>query len=180
MSYLELLHKRVDTLSLNEESRALIKTLIQQRRSPNRWRVEEVLRIWEISPEQSKKLPGVESTVIWIEEGNDKAGLKHIVERHSEEFDYRGIPEDKIAELVEAATTLGTLAGRQGKEDRRPPPRPILVLYFYGKPFAVAISVGSNGFVVGMNPRNFEQAAAAAGLDKTQVKEVSSWPKVVV
>ncbi|EER39598.1 predicted protein [Histoplasma capsulatum H143] len=56
-----------------------------------------------------------------------------------------GITKDQLAELAEAATTVGYLSGMQ---DHRQPGRPIFALSFYGKLVAVAILIGSNGFVV--------------------------------
>jgi len=55
--------------------------------------------------------------------------------------------------------------------------RPILLLYFYDKPIAVAISIGSNGFVVGMNPRNFDDFATKAKISLDHLRAISSWPR---
>ena len=31
--------------------------------------------------------------LVWLEEGNDNAGLKHILERHEKEFEAKGIED---------------------------------------------------------------------------------------
>ena len=55
------------------------------------------------------------------------------------------------------------------------PGRPILLLFFHDKPIAVAISVGDNGFVAGMNPRNFEEFRDEAGIS-LDLMNIPTWP----
>lgn len=79
---------------------------------------------------------------------------------HAHEFRKFDITNDQLPEVAEAATKiwiLGFLQGKKGNELDRP----IFALNFYGKPLAVAVSVGSNGFVIGMN---------GSSLDKFKVK----------
>lgn len=57
-------------------------------------------------------------------------------------------------ELAEASTSIGLPMGIQGQRGRS---RPIYGLFFYGKPLAVAVQVGSNGFVVSMNKHSLEE-----------------------
>jgi hypothetical protein len=57
-------------------------------------------------------------------------------------------------ELAEASTSVGLQVGSQGRRGRA---RPIFGLFFYGEPVAVAVQVGSNGFVVSMNPSTLDK-----------------------
>ncbi|KAF2127571.1 hypothetical protein P153DRAFT_358444 [Dothidotthia symphoricarpi CBS 119687] len=131
---------------------------------------EEVMRIWQIST--SRNIPGLTHEILWIEQGTDRAGYKHML-KHKADFEKVGVSEDKLAEVAEAATTVGKPGGMQGNKS---PGRPILGLFFHKKPLAVAISVGSNGFVVGMNPSNFDNFLEKAGIDQNEVEELHSWP----
>jgi uncharacterized protein YukE len=83
--------------------------------------------------------------VVFLENGNSRAGLQHIVERHEGDFANVGVPKDKIAKLVFAAVTTGRVVGGQRT-------RPIYEVMFEGKTFKLAVSVGDNGFIVGANP----------------------------
>ncbi|WP_063126090.1 hypothetical protein [Nocardia fusca] len=83
--------------------------------------------------------------VVFLEKGNDRAGLEHIL-RHSGEFGDKGIPESEIPNLVMKAVTEGEVVGTQGKN------RPVYEILHNGQPVRIAVSVGSNGFVVGANP----------------------------
>jgi len=60
-----------------------------------------------------------------------------------------GIPESSIPDLIETAITGGKLLGYQG----RGVGRPIYEVLFEGKILKIAITVSSNGYVVGMNVR---------------------------
>jgi hypothetical protein len=83
--------------------------------------------------------------VIFLEKGNARAGLEHILTRHADDFGRAGVPRDQIDDFVIQATTRGTQVGMQGT-------RPIYEVIYNGVRRRVAVSVGSNGFVVGANP----------------------------
>lgn len=83
--------------------------------------------------------------VIFLENGNSRAGLLHIKERHAGDFANLGVPESKVGKLVFTAVTEGTVVGTQRT-------RPIYEVVFEGKTYRVAVSVGDNGFIVGANP----------------------------
>lgn len=51
--------------------------------------------------------------------------------------------------------------------------RPIFRLIFYGKPVAFAISVGTNGFVIGMNRSSRKTTTKMANLT---YEEFAKWP----
>jgi hypothetical protein len=133
--------------------------------------VENVVGIWRIA---DGTIPGVERSILWVEDNLPSAGYRHMLE-HAREFEQLGIRHDKLAELAEAATTIGHPGGEQkGGEG---PGRPIFVLSFYGKPLAVAITVGSNGFVVGMNRSSLEAFKERTGFSDEDVKRLASWPR---
>jgi uncharacterized protein YukE len=83
--------------------------------------------------------------VIFLENGNSRAGLLHIKQRHAGDFANLGVPDGKIGKLVFTAVTEGTVVGTQRT-------RPIYEVMFEGKTYKIAVSVGSNGFIVGANP----------------------------
>ncbi len=76
---------------------------------------------------------------------------------------------------AEAATTVGYPGGEQ-KGGMNTPGRPIFGPSFYGQPLAVAISVGSNGFVVGMNRSSLETFKQKTGLRDEDIAGLASWP----
>lgn len=91
---------------------------------------------------------GKDGRIAFLEKGNEKAGLKHIQERHGKEFAEKGIAEDELPDAVMTAVTEGKVVGSQG----RPPGRPIYEYTYKGETRRMAVSVGNNGFVVGANP----------------------------
>lgn len=88
--------------------------------------------------------------IVFLEEGNSRAGLKHIIEEHADDFERSGIAREDIPDLVMQAATKGKKVGSQGKGDGRP----IYEVEFKGQKRRVAVTVGNNGFVVGANPKS--------------------------
>jgi hypothetical protein len=80
--------------------------------------------------------------------GKGGAGLAHVLEEHADDFARRGISQDQIPDAVMTAVTEGKIVGYQGRSTGRP----IYEFTFNGETHYVAVSVGSNGFVVGANP----------------------------
>lgn len=91
---------------------------------------------------------------------------------HANEFQKFNITNDQLPKVAEAATKIGILGFLQGKRGNETD-RPVFALNFYDKPLAVAVSVGNNGFVIGMN---------GSSLDKFKVKtkytdeDLPPWP----
>ncbi|WP_330437878.1 WXG100 family type VII secretion target [Micromonospora sp. NBC_00821] len=83
--------------------------------------------------------------IVFLETGNDRAGLAHITSRHADDFAKVGVPEEKIPDLVFTAVTRGEVVGTQRT-------RPIYEVLFEGRTYKLAVSVGNNGFIVGANP----------------------------
>ena len=90
--------------------------------------------------------------IIWLEKGslNGKpSGLLHILDAHESDFNNKGISTEDIADFVLTAVSKGKIIGYQGKGTGRP----IYQVVYYGKIYKVAVTVGSNGYIVGANPR---------------------------
>ncbi|KAL2359231.1 hypothetical protein RJZ56_007922 [Blastomyces dermatitidis] len=136
--------------------------------------VDRVVRIWSVS--ETLRIPGLQQPVLWIEDNSPAAGYQHML-AHANEFRQLGISEEQLGEVAEAATTVGYPGGQQGGS-KKGPGRPIFALAFYGKLVAVAISVGSNGFVVGMNRSSLEQFLERTGVNRAELEDLASWPNV--
>ena len=85
--------------------------------------------------------------VVFIERGNAASGLQHIIQEHGEQFIQAGVPEDKIPDLLMQALKSGKIVGQQSKRGDRP----IYEVSYEGKTLRIAITTGSNGYVVGAN-----------------------------
>ena len=84
--------------------------------------------------------------VVFLEKGDDEAGLQHILNRHADDFERRGIPKEEIPDAVMDAVTKGEHVGIQGRG------RPVYEVEIRGKIQRIAVSTGNNGFIVGANP----------------------------
>ncbi|HCW54409.1 MAG TPA: hypothetical protein DG753_11885 [Clostridium sp.] len=89
----------------------------------------------------------VDGKLVWLENGNSKAGLEHIMS-HADDFASKGIPKDQIKNLVMDGLNKGEIIVYQG--------RPIYEVIFNGEKHRVAITVGNNGFIVGANPSSIK------------------------
>ena len=49
--------------------------------------------------------------VVFLESGNTKAGLQHIIDAHADNFANIGVQQSKIPDVVMQAATQGKLAG---------------------------------------------------------------------
>jgi len=87
--------------------------------------------------------------IIFLEKGNSKAGLQHIVKEHGDQFSQIGVSEARIPDVVMKAVTDGKIVGYQGTGTGRP----IYETMINGKKYNIAVTVGNNGFIVGANLR---------------------------
>lgn len=87
--------------------------------------------------------------IIFLESSNDKSGLAHIVKEHGEQFAQIGVPESRIPDVIMGAVADNKIVGYQGSGTGRP----IYETTINGKKFNIAVSVGSNGYIVGANLR---------------------------
>ncbi|KAL1837274.1 hypothetical protein VTJ49DRAFT_4060 [Mycothermus thermophilus] len=113
---------------------------------------------------------------MWIETGNEKAGLQHMTtEKKTREWATQGIPSEKQAEmlplLAKAWTTSGRHIGYQGKGTGRP--KMAVALREEGVPpeqakiYRGAYTAANNGFGVGMNTISSAPIKPAPATDKT-------------
>jgi len=93
------------------------------------------------------KLPN--GKIVFLETGNTRAGLQHILEKHGVDFVNKGIPADLIPDAVLTAITNGTIVGYLGSGRE---PRPIYQVNFQAQNLYIAVTVSQNGFIVGANP----------------------------
>ena len=76
--------------------------------------------------------------IVWLETGNSRAGLNHIIERHRQEFLKKGISESEIPNYLMTAVKNGQIVGMQRT-------RPIYEFTYNGTKHRVAIGIGNNG-----------------------------------
>lgn len=85
--------------------------------------------------------------VVWLEEGDERSGLRHIMQpKKISNFQRAGIPEDRIVDVVFDALVNGKFVGFMGVD------RPVYEVELDGKVSRIAITTGENGYVVGANP----------------------------
>ena len=87
--------------------------------------------------------------VVFLEQGNEAAGLRHVIGRHAEEFARAGISQSSIPNFLFTALRNGKIVGQQNSNGSRP----IYEFKYGGRLYRVGITVGSNGFLVGANIR---------------------------
>ena len=86
--------------------------------------------------------------VVFLEAGNSASGLKHIVQEHAADFANIGVSEAEIPTVVTRAVSEGNIVGYQGRGTGRP----IYEVSVSGRPQRIAVTTGSNGYIVGANP----------------------------
>lgn len=91
--------------------------------------------------------------IIWLETGNEKSGLQHIIQNHGSEFNEKGIKNDDIPDYVLEAVYQGHIVGTQGKRN----PRTIYEFKYYGVRHRIAIQVSTNGYIVGANLKSVKE-----------------------
>ena len=82
--------------------------------------------------------------IIFLEKGKNSGGFQHIL-KHKEEFLDKGIFEEDLAEFIMKSLKNGKIVGKEGS-------RFVYEYIYKGIKQTTAITVSSNGFVVGANP----------------------------
>ncbi len=93
------------------------------------------------------------SKIIWLERGHlgeRPSGLAHIIDAHGDEFAKHGITESEIPQYIMTAVKYGAIIGYQGRGQGRL----IYEFTYEGTARRIAITIGSNGYVVGANPKS--------------------------
>ena len=100
-----------------------------------------------------KKIVGItkdpSGKIVWIEEGNSKSGLEHIVNEQVKQFNGQGISTDYILEAVHQ----GKIDGTQGSGPR---PRTVYEVIYEGEPHHIAVQISDNGYIVSANPKSMK------------------------
>ena len=83
--------------------------------------------------------------VVWLEKGNDRAGLTHIILRHRSDFKKTfNLNENEIAgflyDVVEKGNVISEYTSKNGTG--------VDTIYDYGGNYFTFIGMGSNGFIV--------------------------------
>lgn len=91
--------------------------------------------------------------IVWLEEGNNRSGLQHIINEHGHEFNGKGISNEDIPDYVLEAVYQGNIVGTQGKRN----PRTVYEFVYNGVKQRIAVQVGSNGYIVGANPKSMKE-----------------------
>ncbi|MGK7925676.1 MAG: hypothetical protein AB4290_10585 [Spirulina sp.] len=104
------------------------------------------------SPEQILQIVKTsDGKIVFLETGNPKSGLQHILENHASQFADQGMSPDEIPSVIMIAITQGEIIGLQGK--RRKKPRAIYKFTYKDKIKYLAIQIAENGYIVSANPR---------------------------
>ena len=83
--------------------------------------------------------------LIWLEKGNESAGLTHIIERHAVDFqNAHGVDKEGIAELLYRIVTNGTVVSNRLSINGQGFDR----VYDYDDTYYTFTGIGSNGFIV--------------------------------
>ena len=89
--------------------------------------------------------------IVWLEKGHlsgKPSGLAHIMDRHEAELNTVGIASSDFPDFILTTVAKGEIIGYQGSGTGRP----IYEIIYKGKKYKIAVSVGSNGYIVGANP----------------------------
>jgi len=98
--------------------------------------------------------------IVWLEKGNDRAGLEHMTgDKRVAEFEKAGIPKEDIGEVAFRAATEGKPIGITGRD------RVVYEVEYNGETKRIAVTVGSNGFIVGANPVGNKKIKPLPGAD---------------
>lgn len=83
--------------------------------------------------------------IVFLEQGNNASGLRHIIKEHGGEFVQAGISNDKLPDFLMSVRRDVRITGYQGQGTSWP----IYELTYEGRALRIALTVGSNGYVVG-------------------------------
>lgn len=97
--------------------------------------------------------------ITWLEKGHlgdSPSGLAHILDAHDQDFANQSITSDEIPQYIMTAVKYGTIVGYQGRGHGRP----IYEFTYDGTTRRIAITIGSNGYIVGANPKSIPKGAS--------------------
>lgn len=89
--------------------------------------------------------------LIWLEKGDEEAGLVHIRKHHAADFKRaHGVNEDELADLLYLVVTKGAIVSSLPSGNGRGYDR----VYDYEENYFTFTGIGSNGFIVTAFPVN--------------------------
>lgn len=102
----------------------------------------------KISPDRVVRIVRLpDQRVVWLEEGNDRSGLRHIMEpKRITNFERKDIVEDEIVDAIFDALAHGKPVGVSSTD------RIVYEFSHRGHVKRIAISVSTNGYIVGAHP----------------------------
>ncbi|MGX7824715.1 hypothetical protein ACTG9Q_06455 [Actinokineospora sp. 24-640] len=102
----------------------------------------------KISPEKVVRIGKDRAgRVVWLEEGDDKAGLAHLMDPiRVADFANKGVTSEDVVDLVFTALAKGEPVGTSGRD------RIVYAIAYRGQPKRVAITVAGNGYIIGAHP----------------------------
>ena len=95
--------------------------------------------------------------MIWLETGNDNAGLNHILKRHADDFSTKhNVSRENIASHINSIINKGNIEySRITKRGNRVG---IEKLYSHNDKYYMLTGIGTNGFIVSAYPINEKEA----------------------
>ena len=95
--------------------------------------------------------------MIWLEKGNDNAGLNHILKKHSEDFSAKhNVSKENIANHINNIVTNGNI--EYSRLTKRGNHEGIEKLYSHNGKYYLLTGVGTNGFMVSAYPIKEKEA----------------------
>lgn len=91
-----------------------------------------------------------DGSIVFLEKGNARAGLQHIIQRHVDDFARKGISEAQIPNAIFEALTKGKVVGTSGTGRNV---RSIYEFIFNGQTHRIGIGIADNGFIVTAFPK---------------------------
>lgn len=87
--------------------------------------------------------------IVWLEKGNEKAGLTHIINRHLDDFSNAiGLTEESLPQFLEDVVSKGTVVSNIMANIGTGYTR----VYDYDGSYYTVTGVGTNGFIVTAYP----------------------------
>ena len=126
----------------NDERNKLINELLE---SGIKCKPREIIKIERLS---TGKIVFLETGKIGVR----GSGLKHILERHQEDFYRQGIVSNEIPDLLISAILQDKIVGYQGTGEKA---REVYEVVFKNENYYIAITIAKNGYIVGANPSSY-------------------------
>lgn len=97
----------------------------------------------------------VTGQIVWLETGNETAGLTHILKRHAENFKKSlDMDPDQIPEYIIKVITLGEIIENKiVMRNNRPG---FSRKYYYEGKYYILTGIGLNGFIISAYPRQID------------------------